>query len=108
MPNSISLHQDYPVVTKSDELYARSLGLIPAHTQTLAKGPRQYVGGSPKYLDHGKGAHVWDVDGNEFIDYQMGIGPLSLGYCYEGVDNAIKEQLAKGITFSLVSPLEVE
>ncbi|HYM20951.1 MAG TPA: aminotransferase class III-fold pyridoxal phosphate-dependent enzyme [Candidatus Kapabacteria bacterium] len=108
MANSISLTQDYPVITHSEELYARSLGLIPGHSQTLAKGPRQYVGGSPKYLDHGKGSHVWDVDGNEFIDYQMGIGPLVLGYCFEPVDTAIKAQLEKGITFSLVSPLEVE
>lgn len=108
MPNTVSLDQDYPVITHSDELYARATGLIPAYTQTLAKGPRQYVGGSPKYLDHGKGSHVWDVDGNEYIDYQMGIGPISLGYCYDAVDTAIKTQLEKGITFSLMSPLEVE
>jgi glutamate-1-semialdehyde 2,1-aminomutase len=108
MPNFVSLKQDYPVVTKSDELYARSLGLIPAHTQTLAKGPRQYVGGSPKYIERGKGSHVWDADGNEFIDFQMAIGPISLGYCYEATDNAIAAQLKKGITFSMMSPLEVE
>jgi glutamate-1-semialdehyde 2,1-aminomutase len=108
MPNTISLTQDYPIVTNSDELYARSLGLIPAHTQTLAKGPRQYVGGSPKYIERGKGSHVWDVDGNEYIDYQMAIGPISLGYCYEATDNAISAQLKKGITFSMMSPLEVE
>lgn len=108
MPNIVSLDQDYAITLNSEALYARSQGLIPAHTQTLAKGPRQYVGGSPKYLDHGKGSHVWDVDGNEFIDFQMGIGPLSLGYCYGVVDEAITAQLAKGITFSLMSPLEVE
>lgn len=108
MPNTVTLDQDYPVITNSDELYARATGLIPAYTQTLAKGPRQYVGGSPKYLDHGKGSHVWDVDGNEYIDFQSGIGPISLGYCYDAVDAAIKAQLEKGITFSLMSPLEVE
>src|SRR5579872_6264251 len=108
MPNTVLLTQDYPIVTKSDELYARSLGLIPGHTQTLAKGPRQYVGGSPKYIERGKGSHVWDVDGNEFIDYQMAIGPISLGYCYEATNTAIAEQLKKGITFSMMSPLEVE
>ncbi len=108
MPNTLLLDQDYPMITKSEELYARSLGLIPAHTQTLAKGPRQYVGGSPIYIDHGKGSHVWDVDGNEYIDYQMAIGPISLGYCYETTDNAIIDQLRKGITFSMMSPLEVE
>lgn len=108
MPNILSLSQGYPTIAKSQELYRRSEGLIPAHTQTLAKGPRQYVGGSPIYIERGKGSHVWDVDGNEFIDYQMAIGPVSLGYCYDAVDTAIKDQLAKGITFSMMSPLEVE
>ena len=56
----------------------------------------------------GEGSHVWDVDGNEFIDYNMGIGPLSLGYCSPNVDDAIREQLLSGITFSMMHPLEVE
>src|SRR5579872_2039951 len=109
MPNKITLDQSYPDITKSNELYARATGLIPAYSQTLAKGPGQYVKGvAPKYLVRGKGSHVWDVDGNEFIDYNMAIGPLSLGYCYDAVDEAIKRQLADGITFSMMHPLEVE
>ena len=63
---------------------------------------------APKYLHKGKGAHVWDVDGNEYIDLNMAIGPLSLGYSYKKVDEAIKKQLEDGITFSLMHPLEVE
>lgn len=109
MANKISLTNDYPAITKSDELYKKALQFIPAVTQTLAKGPGQNVKGvSPKYLQKGKGSHVWDVDDNEFIDYQMGIGPISLGYSYDKVDNAILEQLKDGITFSLMHPLEVE
>jgi glutamate-1-semialdehyde 2,1-aminomutase len=109
MPNKVAFNESYPVITESDKLYARATGLIPAYTQTLAKGPAQYVRGvAPKYVKKGKGAHVWDVDGNEYIDYQMAIGPLSLGYCYEKVDTAIKAQLADGITFSQMHPLEVE
>ena len=78
-------------------------------TQTLAKGPGQYVKGiAPKYLKSGKGAHVWDVDGNEYIDYNMAIGPVSLGYCYPMVDQAIIHQLQYGITFSMMHELEVE
>ncbi|MFO0548325.1 MAG: aminotransferase class III-fold pyridoxal phosphate-dependent enzyme [Polyangiaceae bacterium] len=99
----------YPVITKSNELWARSVGLIPAGTQTLAKGPGQWTEGvAPKYLARGKGAHVWDVDGNEYIDLIMGVGPLSLGYGYGAVDDAIRAQLSDGITFSLMHPLEVE
>jgi glutamate-1-semialdehyde aminotransferase len=98
-----------PVITRSDEWYARATGLIPGYTQTLAKGPGQHVAGvAPKYLQRGKGSHVWDVDGNEFIDFSMAIGPLSLGYGYPVVDWAIRQQLEDGITFSMMHPLEVE
>ena len=109
MPNTIKFNDDYPVIKKSNELYNKALDLIPSLTQTLAKGPTQHINGiAPKYLQRGKGSHVWDVDGNEYLDYNMGIGPLSLGYAYDKVDNAIREQLNDGITFSLMHPLEVE
>lgn len=109
MSNTVSFNQDYPVICESDALYKKAAGLIPAYSQTLAKGPSQYVNGiAPKYLVKGKGSHVWDVDGNEYIDFNMGIGPLSLGYAYPAVDEAIKRQLEDGITFSLMHPLEVE
>lgn len=109
MPNKISLTNEFPSITISNELYERAINLIPSVTQTLAKGPGQWVKGiAPKYLVKGKGSHVWDVDGNEFIDYMMGVGPLSLGYSYPSVDEAIKKQLEDGITFSMMHPLEVE
>jgi len=100
---------DFPSIINSDKLYQKALELIPATTQTLAKGPQQNVKGiAPKYLKKGKGSHVWDVDGNEYIDLNMAIGPISLGYAYPKVDDAIKNQLKDGITFSLMHPLEVE
>lgn len=109
MPPSAELNSMYPVTARSDELCARATGLIPACTQTLEKGPGQYVQGvAPKYLQRGHGAHVWDVDGNEFIDLNMAFGPLSLGYAYPAVDNAIRAQLQEGITFSMMHALEVE
>jgi glutamate-1-semialdehyde aminotransferase len=109
MPNSIRLNADYPNIEQSEAWFGRSIGLIPAHSQTLAKGPTQYVSGiAPKYLQCAEGARVWDVDGNEYLDYNAAIGPVSLGYGYPAVDNAIKEQLDEGITFSLVHPLEIE
>ena len=109
MSNKISLNNDFPSIKESDKLYHRAQGLIPSVTQTLAKGPGQWVKGiAPKYLVKGNGSHVWDADGNEYIDYMMGVGPLSLGYCYPKVDEAIKKQLEDGITFSMMHPLEVE
>ena len=109
MPNKVQLDQDYPVITESEKLHARATGLIPAFAQTLAKGPTQYVDGvAPKYLQRAQGSHVWDVDGNEYLDYNMAIGPISLGYGYAAVNDAIRRQLEDGIVFPLIHPLEVE
>jgi glutamate-1-semialdehyde aminotransferase len=109
MPNTVKFNADYPVITKSDELYERALKVQKPVTQTLAKGPGQYTKGvAPKYIQRGKGSHVWDVDGNEYIDFNAAIGPISLGYAYPAVDEAIKKQLEDGITFSMMHPLEVE
>ncbi|MCX6139345.1 MAG: aminotransferase class III-fold pyridoxal phosphate-dependent enzyme [Candidatus Kapabacteria bacterium] len=99
----------YPNITASRELAERASGLIPAYTQTLAKGPTQHVQGvAPIYAQSGKGAHLIDVDGNRYLDYTMAIGPLILGYGHDVVDAAIERQLRDGITFSLMHPLEVE
>ena len=109
MANKIEINKNYPDISESNKLFERSEGLIPAYSQLLAKGPTQWTKGiAPKYLRRGKGSHVWDVDGNEYIDFNMGIGPIVLGYCYEKVDEAIKKQIKDGITFSLTHPLEVE
>ena len=109
MPNTIKFNADYPNIEKSNELYERALKVQKPVTQTLAKGPGQWTKGvAPKYIQKGKGSHVWDVDGNEYIDYNAAIGPVSLGYAYPAVDEAIKKQLEEGITFSLMHPLEVE
>lgn len=109
MSNKVEFNANYPGIAASDELYERAIKIMHPVTQTLAKGPGQFMKGlAPKYLKRGKDAHVWDVDGNEYIDYNMGIGPISLGYCYDKVDQAIIAQLKDGITFSLMHELEVE
>ena len=109
MPNRVQSNPQLPCIERSDALWARAQGLIPAGTQTLAKGPTQFSRGvAPKYLARGRGARVWDVDGNEFLDFNMGLGPIILGYCHPAVDEAIRRQLEDGITFSLMHPLEVE
>ena len=67
--------------SRSEAYWNRTKGLIPCGTQTLSKSPTQYVDGmAPKYLLRGKGCHVWDVDGQEYIDYGMGLHPIILGY----------------------------
>lgn len=87
----------------------RARQVIPCGTQTMSKSPTQFVQGvSPIYLQRGAGAHVWDVDGNEFIDYPMALGPVLLGHADSRVNQAISRQLEEGITFTLSHPLEVE
>ena len=94
---------------KSLAMLERGLKVIPLATQTFSKGYKYFPKGAwPVYLDHGIGAHVWDVDGNGYIDFICSLGPVTLGYHYPAVDKAIKRQLNKGIIFSLPSPLEVE
>ena len=99
----------YPKIDKSLEIYNKAKKIMHPVSQTLAKAPGQFSEGvCPIYLDRAKGNIVWDVDGNKFLDYYAAIGPISLGYCYEKVDNAIIDQLRKGITFSLMHKLEYE
>jgi len=109
MTNGVRNNEHDPVIEQSNAWYERATGLIPAGCQTLAKGPGQFVNGvAPKFLRRGRGARVWDVDGNEYLDLSMAVGPLSLGYADPDVDHAIAQQLADGISFSLIHPLEVE
>src|SRR5207253_1696369 len=94
---------------KSQEWLARSRRVIPGVAQTFSKGTSQYVQGvSPVFLEHGAGCRVWDVDGNEYIDYVQGLLPNILGYAHPEVNAAYSAQIARGHSFSLPHPLEVE
>ena len=96
-------------IDKSLELYQRAAQIIPGASQTNSKRPQGYAPGAfPIYLDYGKGCRVWDVDGNEYIDYIMALGPINLGYAYPKVNEAVQKQLEKATIVSLLNPLEVE
>lgn len=96
-------------ITKSLRYWDKASKLIPCGTMTMSKGPQYYVqGSSPIYLQRGKGSHVWDVDGNEYIDYVLALGPVILGYNYASVNRAVIEQLKEGVIFSLMHPSEIE
>lgn len=93
----------------SKRLVNKAKRLIPALSQTFSKAPYSYVEGVyPTYLSRGKGSHVFDVDNNEYIDYVLALGPVTLGYSYPSVNRAIKKQLKDGISFSMPHYLEVE
>jgi glutamate-1-semialdehyde aminotransferase len=94
---------------RSTELLIRASKLIPGASQTLSKGPTQWVQGvAPNYLERADGAHVWDVDGNRYLDFPMALGPILLGHRHRAVEQAVVQQLRSGITFSLPHPIEVE
>lgn len=96
-------------LTQSQHMKQRAQQLIPSCTQTFSKGPTQFVQGvSPVFLQRGQGSHVWDVDGNEYIDYPMALGPIILGHNNPTVNEAVQQQMTRGISFSLPHPLEVE
>lgn len=94
---------------RSLALKAKAERLIPSCSQTFSKSPSQFVqGAAPVFLVRGQGSHVWDVDGNEYIDYAMALGPIILGHNEPAVTEAVIRQLRDGVTFSLPHPLEVE
>ena len=94
---------------KSQEHLKRALKTIPSASQTFSKSYIQHIKGiSPFFIDRGKNAYVWDVDDNQYIDYLAGLLPVLLGYADEEVNEAIKAQLAKGVSFSLSTEIEAE
>jgi len=96
-------------IGQSQIWFARSQKVIPGCAQTFSKGFTQHIQGvSPIFLKRGKGCRVWDVDGNEYIDYIQGLLPNILGYANDEVNAAAAAQYAEGHSFSLPHPIEVE
>ncbi|MEA2195326.1 MAG: glutamate-semialdehyde -aminomutase, partial [Solirubrobacteraceae bacterium] len=96
-------------LTESARLVQRARGLVPAWTQTLSKNPTQWVQGvAPAYVERAQGAHVWDVDGNRYVDFPMALGPVIIGHADARVNAAITAQLADGITYTLPHPIELD
>ncbi len=93
----------------SEEMLDKALKVIPVGTQTFSKSKTQYPHNvSPYYIERGEGSHVWDIDGNEYIDYVNALASVTLGYCNPDVDRAVLAQLKNGVTFTLPHKLEIE
>lgn len=98
-----------PDLKKSMELFKKAESIIMNGTQLYSKMPSVGVEGvSPIYFVRGKGSHVWDLEGNEYIDFTMGLGPCMLGYNNPKIREAVLKQLKIGPIFSLPHPIEVE
>ena len=88
---------------RQQAMYRRALGTLPGGTDSNFRA----WGEDTVYVDRGKGGHVWDIDGNEFIDLRMGYGPVILGHGDERVDDYVNERMRLGVSFSLTSEDEV-
>ena len=90
-------------VARSFEIYERARELIPGTSQLISRRPsRAALGVSPIYAERAKGCRIWDVDGNEYVDWMSAVGPIVLGYADDVVDTAVKEQIDRGSVYSIV------
>jgi glutamate-1-semialdehyde 2,1-aminomutase len=93
---------------RSLDLRDRFHAVIPGGSHTYAKGDDQFPEKTAPYLVRGKGCHVWDVDGNEFIEYGMGLRAVTLGHAYQSVVESAAREMANGSNFVRPSPIELE
>jgi glutamate-1-semialdehyde 2,1-aminomutase len=93
---------------RSKVLQLKAHALIPGGCHTYAKGDDQYPTFAPGFIVKGEGCHVWDVDGNEFIEYGMGLRAVTLGHAYPPVVEAAHRQMLLGDNFTRPMPIEIE
>jgi glutamate-1-semialdehyde 2,1-aminomutase len=90
---------------RSKELFAASLKHIPGGVNSPVRAFRA-VGGEPFFVDRAKGAHIWDVDGNDYIDYVGTWGPAILGHAHPGIIQAVQSAAERGTSFGIPNPYE--
>ena len=107
--NSNTFYNEKKIFFQSNKLFTKVKKKIPLASQTFSKSYIQLpIDNAPLFITHGKGCYIWDVDGNQYIDFMMGLHSIILGYCDKDINESIKEQLDEGINFSLASTLEKE
>jgi glutamate-1-semialdehyde 2,1-aminomutase len=92
--------------TKSDQLFAEALKYLPGGVNSPVRAFRA-VGGQPFFVTKAKGAHIWDVDGNEYVDYVGTWGPAILGHAHPKIIRAVQQAAEHGTSFGIPNPLEV-
>lgn len=94
-----------PIRSRSEALFAESLKYIPGGVNSPVRAFRA-VGGTPFFVNRAKGSRIWDVDGNELIDYVGTWGPAILGHAAEPIISAVKAAADHGTSFGIPNPLE--
>lgn len=106
---SVSIAPEHIAISpETRSLQRRAHDLIPGGAHTYAKGDDQYPAIAPPFIARGDGCHVWDLDGNEYIEYGMGLRSVGLGHAFPRVIEAVRNELSNGSNFTRPSPLEVE
>ena len=93
--------------TRSDELFKQACGLMPGGVNSPVRAFKS-VGGNPLFVKKANGARVWDVDGNEFIDYVASWGPLIFGHAHPQIVEAVQRQAELGTSYGASTELEIE
>jgi len=92
---------------KSKRLYERTLGVLIEASSSSSRGPANF-GGYPIFMERGRGSRIFDVDGNEYVDWMMAFGALPLGHAHPEVVEAVAEAAASGAHFAAATPVELE
>jgi glutamate-1-semialdehyde 2,1-aminomutase len=95
------------MTSRSSKLFAQAKAHIPGGVNSPVRAFRN-VGGEPFFVERANGARIWDVDGNQYIDYVGSWGPAILGHAPKVVVNAVREAAARGVSLGIPNPLEVE
>jgi glutamate-1-semialdehyde 2,1-aminomutase len=90
----------------SEKLFARARELFPGGVNSPVRAFKG-VGGTPRFIARGRGSRMWDVDGNEYVDYVGSWGPLILGHCHSTVMRAVQDAMKEGASFGAPSPREI-
>lgn len=88
----------------SERLHA----LIPGGAHTYSRGDDQYPSNAPSILDRGKGAYVWDPEGNKYLDYGMALRAVTLGYANDRVNKAAIREIEKGVNLTRATTIELQ
>jgi glutamate-1-semialdehyde 2,1-aminomutase len=92
---------------KSRQIYERTLAVLIEGSSSSSRGPANF-GNCPIFMERGRGSHIYDVDGNPYIDWMMAFGALPLGHAHPEVIEAISEAAATGAHFATATPVELE
>ncbi len=105
--SALNVRRFISLSSRSSQLFHAAQKRIPGGVNSPVRAFR-HVGADPFFIERGQGAKIWDVDGNQYLDYVGSWGPVILGHAPKVIVDAVREAAARGLTFGIPNPLEVE